>query len=146
MALDMVNSAFGACAGHSRQNSWTGSQGIDPIGSSLTPPVPPWAAGTAVDAATMGMPLVERRLSGSGGSGIGIKGKLVRRSLSAGLERRLSVGHLYAGNAAAPEGNRAGPGQLQAGGSSSGQSCLIQGLITILRAVFFATSPYCQGL
>ena len=93
--------------------SWTGRpQFVDfRGGGSLTPPVPPWASAAAPEPGRG----IERRLS-AGGERMAAAPKLEQRSLSARLERRLSVGHLYASR---PSSHRDGSsGQQQQGGLS----------------------------
>lgn len=63
-------------------------------GTSQKPLKPPWALGSG-GPTELGRGL-ERRLSAGGERDAAAAMKLERRSLSARLERRLSVGHLYA--------------------------------------------------
>ncbi|KAK9905588.1 hypothetical protein WJX75_002584 [Coccomyxa subellipsoidea] len=88
-----------------RCSSWTGRpQFVDfRGGASLTPPVPPWALPGGGGAPELGRGL-ERRLS-AGGERAAAAAKLERRSLSARLERRLSVGHLYASRSSNDRGS-----------------------------------------
>ena len=98
-----------------RCSSWTGRpQFVDfRGGTSLTPPVPPWASAGGGGPPELGRG-IERRLS-AGGERAAAAAKLERRSLSARLERRLSVGHLYASRSSA---DRSSASLSQQGGLS----------------------------